>query len=91
MIKTTLLLNLPVYTTVGFYIGRVVNIEVDPINQSIIFYQVRSKFKLNNLWHKKILISPRQVLKITNQSMIIEDNWQARPEMPIKLVSEVSQ
>ncbi len=89
MIKTSPLFNLPVYTAAEFYVGRVVNIEVDS-NQQIIFYHIKPKFKLTNLWHKKILISPRQVIKITNQSMTIEDGWQTLEEIPVKLVSEIS-
>ncbi|MEK7496937.1 MAG: PRC-barrel domain-containing protein [Patescibacteria group bacterium] len=90
MIKTSLLFNLPVYTAAGFYVGRVVNIEVDLLSQQIICYHLKPKFKLVNLWQKKILISPRQVIKITNNAMVIEDNWSKIVAAPIGLVSELS-
>ncbi len=90
MTKIQPLLNLPVYTLTRFYIGRVVNVEIDRSNQQIVFYAVRPKWKLINLWQKNILISPRQVIKITSESMVVDENWSSLSSTPIKLVSESS-
>jgi len=67
-------LKLPVYTTSGRYLGKVVDIEVDNLGTRVVFYQVASCFTLAKLWRKKLLISPRQVVSLSNKSMIVRDN-----------------
>lgn len=65
--------NLPVYTASGRYLGRVVQVEVDAAGQQVVYYHVAPRFPLARLWHKRLLISPRQVVKITPVAMVVDD------------------
>jgi len=63
--------HLPVVTRQGVYLGRVVGIEVDDSGYHVLFYRVGRW----GIWffRKILLISPRQVIKITNQQMVVDD------------------
>lgn len=73
MIPNLVRYNLPVYTVVGRYLGRVVQIEVDKIGQQVLYYHVAPWFVFARLWHKRLLISPSQVVKITKVCMVVEE------------------
>ena len=82
-------LKLSVYTTSGCYLGKVVDIEVDNLGARVVFYHVVPYFVLSRLWHKKLLISPRQVVSMNNKTMIVKDNELSTEAIP-NLVSELT-
>lgn len=73
MLTLNNLKNLPVYTKNGQLIGRIADIEIDIKDQSILHYQVIITPRLLGLWKNRLLISPAQVISITNKEMIVED------------------
>lgn len=66
--------NLPVVTRGGRFLGRVVDVEVDPTGREVRCYHVASPLSLTKLWRQRLLITPAQVVSITPQMMIVEDS-----------------
>jgi len=67
------LINLPVFTQSGQHLGRVDSFEVDIDSQAITKYHVKTGL-IKGLWHQQLLIDPSQVISISKEKMIIEDN-----------------
>ena len=65
--------NLLVYTKSGRYLGRVVDVEVEAASQQVVFYHVATAMSLNNLWRRRLLISPKQIVSFSRQALIVED------------------
>ncbi len=65
--------NLPVYTKSGRYLGRVVDVEIEAASQQVLFYHVATAISLSNLWRRRLLISPKQILSFSRQALIVED------------------
>lgn len=65
--------NLPAYTTTGSYLGRVVAVEIDPIKNLVINYQVATPLTIFKLWHKCLIISSEQVVSLTPQALLVDD------------------
>lgn len=84
------LYNLPVYTVSGIYLGRVVDFEVDKISRQVIFYHIKTKLEITGLWQKNILISPKQIIELSAEKMVVEDllSNQKVPTHDIGLVPE---
>ncbi len=66
-------INLPVNTVSGKYLGRVVGVEVETGGKEVKYYQVSSALPLVKLWGEKLLISPEQVVNISEKEMIVND------------------
>ncbi len=66
-------INLPVYTVSGQHLGRISGIEVDSQGKEIVYYQISAALPLANLWGKKILVSPNQVVSISKEKMVVID------------------
>lgn len=83
--------NLPVYTKSGRYLGRIVEVEVDALARTVVYYHVAPFFVLARLWCKRLLISPNQVASLSKSCMVVEDiNLDKVSEVAPKLVSEPS-
>lgn len=82
-------LNLPVYTVSGRYLGRVVEVEVDSAGL-VLLYHVAPPFGLRNLWRKRLLITPAQVVQITVERMVVEDAIVREPVAAPSIVPEAS-
>lgn len=81
--------NLPVYTILGRYLGRVAEVESDNNNQ-VVYYHVAQPFWLGGLWRRRLLISPVQVVKITSERMVVEDLVERETATTPGIVPEVS-
>lgn len=73
------LIGLPVYTRSGQYLGKISDFEVEPTSQIIVKYYVKSKDIIKELLQKELLISKEQVISLTIQKMIVEDNIVMEP------------
>jgi hypothetical protein len=83
--------NLPVYTKSGRYLGRIVEVEVDALARTVVYYHGAPFFVLARLGCKRLLISPNQVISLSKSCMVVEDiNPDKVSEVAPKLVSEVS-
>jgi uncharacterized protein YrrD len=83
--------NLPVVTQSGVLLGRIVDVEVDEAAREVRFYHVAPPFTLSNLWQRRLLIAPDQVVSLTHRMMIVED-LKSKPEVTVTpgLASESS-
>jgi hypothetical protein len=64
--------NLPVETASGTSIGKLVGVELDSETHRVTFYHVRRKGGLVSSG-PELLISPTQVVLLTNEKMVVED------------------
>ncbi|MFA6533575.1 MAG: PRC-barrel domain-containing protein [Patescibacteria group bacterium] len=68
------LIGLPVYTQGGQHLGHVVDLEIDIDSQSIVNYQVGNFNPIKNLWGDKLLVNRQQVVSISAERLVVEDN-----------------
>lgn len=66
--------NLPVYTKSGSFLGKIKEAEMDSETQQIIKYFVRSGNPLKNVLAKELLISSSQVISLSQEKMVVDDN-----------------
>ena len=88
LISSSDLINLPVYTPSGQHLGRVDSFEVDIDGHAIVRYHVKTGL-IKGLWHQKLIIHPSQVISISLEKMVVEENTLEQPEA-IKLASPVT-
>jgi len=67
------LIGLPVETSQGTTLGRVSDFEVDPIEQKIVRYHVRSGKLISGLLRRELLVAAGQVISLTKEKMIVQD------------------
>jgi len=67
------IINLPVYTESGYYLGKVVKVKVDPQTGSPLQYFVKSKNFLRNLFRGSLIIHETQVVSISREKMVVRD------------------
>jgi len=73
IIPSNQLINLPVYTQSGQHLGRVDAFEIDIDNHQITKYHIRTGL-ISGLWHQELIIDTSQVISISAEKMIVEDN-----------------
>ena len=84
-ISSSDLINLPVETQSGSHLGRVSSFDVDLDSHKVVRYSVRTGL-IKGLWHQQLLIDPVQVISISKEKMVVEDNTAAEPAAPVKEV-----
>lgn len=72
------LLNLSVYTASGQHLGRVAGFEIDLETHSILSYHISTGL-IKGLWHQQLTIHPRQIISVSKDAMIVEDNAVTEP------------
>lgn len=78
------LINLPVETRNGDFLGKIASLEIDTDSQSIVSYNVEYSNILKRILKDKLLISRNQVISIESDKMLVEGNVlteQARQEL----------
>ncbi len=78
--------NLPVETTLGRQLGRVVAVEVDPSTHQVACYRVAPKLPLANLWRGELMVAPSQVVSLTSERMVVEEAVAPLPEAGLAAV-----
>lgn len=63
------LIDLPVETEIGESLGKVIDLNLDINNHTVIDYVIQ--FGL--VKRQKLLVKPVQVIKITNEKMVVDD------------------
>jgi len=66
------LLGLPVETQIGFKLGFIKSIEIDSAEHVIVCYIIQSA-SLPRPFAKTLLVSPTQVIEITQDKMIVDE------------------
>ena len=69
-------IGLPVYTQAEMFLGKVVKVEMAPDGQTVQKYIVQGANPLKNLLSGQLVIDVSQVISITTEKIIVEDNWQ---------------
>lgn len=88
LISSADLINLPVETQSGQHLGRVAAFDIDVDANTIIHYHVSTGL-IKGLWHQRLLVHYSQVVSISSQKMVVEDNIKAEPLSSLKKVKLV--
>lgn len=73
IIPSSQLINLPVYTQNGQHLGRIDSFDIDIDNNKITKYHVRTGL-IKGIWHQELLVDQSQVVSISKEKMVVEDN-----------------
>lgn len=79
------LINLPAYTQSGQYLGRISSFEVDIDNSTITRYHVKTGL-IKGLWHEQLIIHQTQVISISTEKMVVEDNIKKQPKTELRKI-----
>ncbi|MFH1112147.1 MAG: PRC-barrel domain-containing protein [Patescibacteria group bacterium] len=74
MLQLSDIKNLPVYTKNGKHLGKICDLEIDPISQLVLCYHVGHWPQVPGLWKGRLIIAREQVISITKSAMIVEDS-----------------
>jgi sporulation protein YlmC with PRC-barrel domain len=72
MIALEKLLHLPVETAAGERLGTVVSLDLDVEEHAVMYYVVKPAL-VPRLLATELIISPRQVISISQEKMVVED------------------
>ena len=72
LISSSDLINLPVYTKGGRHLGRIVSFDINIDTNLVAAYYVKTGL-VKGLWLQQLCISPKQVISISKEKMIVED------------------
>ena len=69
------LINLPVYTESGKFLGKVVSFEVEQDTQQIAKYYIKAGNIAADLLgeSKELIVAQKQVISLTEEKMVVED------------------
>ena len=67
------IIGLPVITQQGVHLGHVVSLDIEIETHTITHYHVRTGI-IRGLWHQELLIAASQVVSISPEKMVVEDN-----------------
>ena len=88
LISSDDLINLPVYTQSSQHLGRVTSLEVDINSHIIKCYHVKTGL-IKGLWYQELIVHPSQVISISKEKMIVEDNAAKEPEADLEKIKLV--
>lgn len=75
----SILHRLPVETESGQFIGHINGVSVDSVTHGVTHYEVLPNISLSMLFHRKsLLIAPSQILSLTNEKMVVDNNVQSK-------------
>ena len=77
-IQSSDLINLPVYTQGDQHLGRVDSFAIDIDNHQITHYHVKIGL-IKGLRHQQLIIAASQVISISKEKMVVEDNVVKEP------------
>lgn len=83
LIKNENLIDLPVETKNGEPLGRISSFEIDIDSQSILNYRIKPSGLIKELLKEELIINRGQVLSISKEKMVVEDNV-AREKVLVK-------
>jgi len=68
------IIGLAVYTQSGTHLGKVADFSFDTETQTVTQYTVKRSGLITDLWPKELLIHPDQVISLTDEKMVVDDN-----------------
>ncbi|MCX6741300.1 MAG: hypothetical protein NTY61_02795 [Candidatus Parcubacteria bacterium] len=75
MLSLNQTIGLPVYTRSGMFLGEVIKVETLPDGQTAQKYIIKNANPLKNLISGQLVIDASQVISVTAEKIIVEDNW----------------
>lgn len=67
------IINLPVETKSGVFLGKVINFAIDINIQSITEYYIKPDSVLTDLIRGKLIINRGQIIEMTDKKIIVDD------------------
>jgi len=86
LISSLDLINLPVFTQSGQNLGRVAAFDINVDTNVIACYYVKTGL-IKGLWHQQLAIAPGQIISISKEKMVIEDNVKSQPVGEMELAA----
>ncbi|GEM_PF-1345958 len=74
MLNSNQIIGLPVYTQTGFFLGKVVKVELASDSQVVQKYIIQSVNPLKNLISGRLVVDASQVISVTAEKIIVEDS-----------------
>lgn len=81
LLDEKMLLKLPVFTKSGTHVGKLIGFEFEVDSQMIVRYRVRPKGLSARILRSPLLISREQVISISEEKMVVEDNVEKAVEL----------
>ena len=75
------IIDLPVYTESGNYLGQVVDIEIDQETGQVKNYFIKSHNFLKNLFQGYLIIRAKQVISISKEKVVVRDAFKKIREL----------
>jgi hypothetical protein len=88
VISQKILMTLPVVTKSDQTIGRIIGFELDSDSQSILNYKVKPNVLSRGLLDGDLIINRGQVVDITEEKFIIDDNFVADKSKEIAIAKK---
>ena len=76
MLTPDQIVGLPVYTQSGIFLGKVIKVETLLDGRAVQKYIIQNANPLKNLISGQLVIDASQVISVTAEKIIVEDNWQ---------------
>lgn len=81
------IINLSVYTQLGNYLGRVIDVVVNNESYQVEKILVKSHNPFKNLFQGRLIIDVNQVISIFPKKIVVRDNLKEIKELASDLVS----
>ncbi len=75
------IINLPVYTQSSNYLGRIIDVEINPESNQIEKFLIKSHNPFKNLFQGRLIVDANQVVSISGDKMIVKDNLKEIKEL----------
>ena len=73
------LIGLPVETKLGLSVGKISDIELEAEGHRVSSYLVKTSKVLPGFLSRELAINPRQVVSLTDEKMVVDDNVVKEP------------
>jgi len=75
MLNPNQIIGLSVYTQSGMFLGKVIKVETLSDGQTAQKYIIKNANPLKNLISGQLVVDASQVISVTAEKIIVEDNW----------------
>ncbi len=81
------IINLPVYTQLGNYLGRVVDVEINGESCRIDKILIKSGNPFKNLFQGRLIIDVSQIISFSSDRIVVKDSFREIKELASDLAS----
>jgi sporulation protein YlmC with PRC-barrel domain len=76
MLTKEKIIGLSVYTYSGKFLGKIIDLESAPQSEIVIKYIIEPDSLIKTILGTRLIISPEQIISLTEEKMVVEDNCQ---------------